>query len=472
MKNLIWINILFAMTITACAPSEKGQQASVETTQDYPTPVMTKAGEYQVIQGASKVQDMAVKYERGTKKMSVKGKLNLTTVGTRENLRLDIDLIGTKNDDGYVILKPAQSLGIAGLQLAAKATCLGVNGDCSSSFIDIYVSYKEQIYHHQLESSEASDDTATDAKKSEVKDEDEDAPVAVEGDDDHEDTDDVDEAPGVYVGDMKNDIEKVLEVKPKAKATPAPSASPSKEGAQQPTPAANPKADPKADPKAAETPEVSVTVRGNQAIGSVNKGRLENGTSLLDIDIKNIGFDVAHPERKAFYATSELAYLIEKMGVFTRKVAPDHVLHLSDLSKKNGGKFGSHKSHQNGLDIDVAFYFKADKSSANFVNALRNGKPIGEWMMEPQWQLFKYITSSNFVDRIFIHPGLKKAFCAHAIKNGEIKESTRSGVAYETLRRLRPEKNHDDHFHLRIKCSESQIRCRQMAEPAQGTGCF
>ena len=470
MKNLIWINLLLAMTITACAPSEKGQQASVETTQDYPTPVMTKAGEYQVIQGASKVQDMAVKYERGTKKMSVKGKLNLTTVGTRENLRLDVDLIGTKNDEGYVILKPVQSLGITGLQLAAKATCLGINGDCSSSFIDIYVSYKEQIYHHQIESTEAADTTEADTKNSELKDDDDNAPVAQEGDDDHEDTDDVDEAPGVYVGDMKNDIEKVLEVKPKAKPTPTPSPSPSPSPSKGGSP--QPAATPKAEPKATDAAAVSVPVRGNQAIGSVNKGRLENGTSLLDIDAKNIGFDVAHPERKAYYATSELAYLIEKMGVFTRKVAPDHILYLSDIAKKNGGKFGSHKSHQNGLDIDVAFYFKADKSSASFVNALRNGKPIGDWMMEPQWQLFKYITSSNFVDRIFVHPGLKKAFCDHAIKNGEIKESTRSGVAYETLRRLRPEKNHDDHFHLRIKCSESQIRCRQMAEPAQGTGCF
>ncbi|MGE5085521.1 MAG: penicillin-insensitive murein endopeptidase [Bacillota bacterium] len=453
MKNLIWINLFLAMTITACAPSEKGQQASVETTQDYPTPVMTKAGQYQVIQGASKVQDMAVKYDHDTKKMSVKGKLNLTTVGTRENLRLDIDLLGAKNNDGYVILKPVQSLGIAGLQLAAKATCLGIDGDCSSSFIDIYVSYKDQIYHHQIESIEASDEKDADAKKADSKDEDSDAPVAQQGDDDHEDSDDVDEAPGVYVGDMKNDIEKVLEVKPKGAAK------------EQSTPKAE------QDTKGVEG-TVSIPVRGNQAIGAVNKGRLENGTSLLDIDAKNIGFEVAHPERKSFYATTELAYLIEKMGAFTRKVAPNHILYLSDIAKKNGGKYGSHKSHQNGLDIDIAFYFKANKSSANFVKALRNGKPIGDWMMEPQWQLFKYVTSSNFVDRIFVHPGLKKALCDNAIKNGEINESTRSGVAYETLRRLRPEKSHDNHFHLRIKCSESQIRCRQMAEPAQGTGCF
>lgn len=471
MKNLNWIYLIIAMAITACAPSEKGQQASVQTTQDYPTPVIRTAGEYQVVQGATSVQDMVVKYDGASLKMSLKGKLNLRLVGnSRENLSLDLDMLGTKGNDDYVILKTVQSLGIPGLQLAAKATCLGVNGDCSSSFIDIYVAYKEQIYHHQVESTEEKPQQQQQAevKTPDTKEEDdEDGTLAEETEEDHEDTDEVDEAPGAYVGDMKNDIEKVLEVKPKA--TPKPTPSPAPKASPTPAPSATPS---KEEPKVSGDNTVSIPVRGNQAVGRVNAGRLENGISLVIADSKNVGFTLRRPNLNKHWATSELAYLIDKMGTYTRKIAPDHILRIGNISKEHGGKSAPHKSHQNGLDVDIAFYFKSDADSAASESAIKNGSPRADWMMAQQWELFKYVTSSKFVNRIFIHPALKKALCQNAIKKGELQRDSKSGIAYETLRRLRPESGHYNHFHMRIECSESQIRCRTLAPPPAQTGCF
>ncbi|MNL43857.1 Penicillin-insensitive murein endopeptidase precursor [compost metagenome] len=164
--------------------------------------------------------------------------------------------------------------------------------------------------------------------------------------------------------------------------------------------------------------------------------------------------------------------MIGQMGLYTKKEVPGYILPIGDMSKEKGGKFGTHKSHQTGLDADVAFYFESKNLQRSFVSAVAVDKPHGSWMLEKQWGLFKMVNKTKLVDRIFIHKTLKKALCQLAIKKGEIDKSDKSGDIYETLRRLSADTDHNTHFHLRLKCSKAQIRCRQLPEPAAGTGCF
>ncbi|MBO9668409.1 MAG: penicillin-insensitive murein endopeptidase, partial [Bdellovibrio sp.] len=185
------------------------------------------------------------------------------------------------------------------------------------------------------------------------------------------------------------------------------------------------------------------------------------------------GFTIMRPERRTYFATSEMAYLIAKMGAYSKVIAPSHELHIGDVSRKSGGPLGSHKSHENGMDADIAFYFKADKEMSTFANALKSNRPIGDWMMPQQWKLFKYAVSSKYVDMIFIHPTLKQALCRYAVSSGELKAGQKSGDAFETLRRLWPDTGHDDHFHLRIKrtCAKGQKGCIPSPELPLKSGC-
>ncbi|QDK46404.1 hypothetical protein DOM22_15135 [Bdellovibrio sp. ZAP7] len=534
MGRLLSSLLIIGLIVSGCSPRGNNMPVAVRDTAPTPAePQVRQAGAYEVIEGATQLQGMDVAFDKGTQKVTLTGQLQLKTLDSKRTVPLNVQLQGTTDSQGFAIMKPVGSVGVADLEIAAKATCLGVEGDCSSNFVDIYISYEDRIYHHQVESVE---DTMS--MPEEPKDADEAVEPAPGGgstnqkqddtfaDEDHEEEEheelDVEEGMGSYVGDVENDIEKVLVVKPKPKTPAAPKVDtpkkdepkkddPKKETPKQETPPKKdapskpgvppkkdqppkkdePKKDepkketPKADDKdknddkdddKKETPVVvpappkfDLLAKLDQAIGPVNSGRLDKATDILGYQkaYPETNFKVLRPERATHFGTIEMAYLIAKLGKYTKAVAPAHFLRLGDISRQKGGSLGSHKSHTNGLDADIAYYFKADKTLTGFSSALKGNQPIGDWMMAQQWKLFKYSVSSKFVDRIFIHPTLKKSLCSYAQSQGEMS----TDLAKETLRRLVPEVNHYNHFHMRIKCSKSQVRCRQMADPKPGTGC-
>lgn len=212
----------------------------------------------------------------------------------------------------------------------------------------------------------------------------------------------------------------------------------------------------------------------SQAIGAVNKGRLEKGINLKDFFGKtdSRGVDVIRPERKAYYATNELTHILDMISKMSYTLTPGYKSSIGDVSREKGGKLFKHKSHQIGVDADVAFYFKNKTFQGYLASAVMVNKLHPDWMYEQQWTMFKKIQETGFIDRIFIHPLMKKKLCEHAIKLGELTKGDSKSLAAQTLRRLIPEKDHHDHYHLRVKCSSAQARCRQMAEPPQGSGCF
>lgn len=485
MKFVCWPFFILALTLTACAPAKRGEEASVTTTYAPMKPTVSQEGSYSVVNGATIIKDMKTVHDATTNSLTLRGKVALQPIDGANPFEINLDLAGRADAAGFIVMKATanQPSLPPEVRVGVKATCLGQDNSCDSSFIDIYVEYRGKIYHHQVESHQeptlqnpvqkppvtkpdASKEapkkeepkhdkpvTTTPAKpevgtgKAEVK------PVPEKPKDDSNDDDEEDEedegadepqTQGPYVGDIKGDIEKVLNGKPDEKPA---------------------------------TPADGGPAKLDQAVGSADKGRLERGTDLLAYQKskKSPGLHIVNPTRERYYGTTELVYIIAQMADFTqKKLIPNYVMVIGDLSKKAGGKLGSHASHQNGLDADIAFFFKDAKIQDNLYSALSAGKsgaPISSWMADQQWELFKFAVGTKYVDRIFIHQTLKNSLCQLAIKKGEIKQDQKDGVVYETLRRLRPEKNHYNHFHMRVKCSKAQVRCRQMADPPQGTGC-
>ncbi|NUN05397.1 MAG: penicillin-insensitive murein endopeptidase [Bdellovibrio sp.] len=490
------------LSFTACAPDSREQGVPAVTTHESPKPVIVEEKGYRIARGATNIQDMSVNYDPQTKSMRLKGKIEyLAESGGIE--KRSIDLSGVQSEDGYVVLKDQRREAPNGdkVRVAAKATCLSEGNSCFSSFIDIYIHSEGLTYHHQIESHQKDEKAAEGAepKKDSVKKSETETPANVavtEEDIEFEGgSDGVDGEPGQYIGSVTEDIEKILGVTPKEdpkKDSPAkdepPKAEPPAKKDTPPAPRKDPpaKEDPKKNPpKAKEDPKddepkksepVPKPVMRNaiQAVGQVGNGRLQNAIDLYGYEKNhaNVGFEIIRPKRLTHFATNELTHIMLLMGKFTRQNLPEQKLYVGDLSREKGGKLGSHLSHQTGLDVDVAFYFDNKTFFGRFASAVAVDKPHGSWLPEVQWRLFKEVVQTKYIDRIFIHATLKKSLCELAIKNGELQKDTKDGVVYETLRRLIPEKDHHNHFHLRVKCSSAQALCRQMAEPVNSSGCF
>lgn len=436
------INVSF-LAVTACGPSftvlDQAGQVKTTTPQQEQPQIHEEDG-YQVVRGALHLQNVAVHFNEATKSIELKGQLNLKDARSQAATYIEMNLAGPVDNQGFAALKPTISMETLppGIKLAAKATCLGKKGDCSSSFIDIYLAQSDLVYHQQIE---ARQDKPVIEKPEPVTE-----PEPVEGDEDEHENDVAEEEGGSYVGDTAKDIQDLLDIKPKPDN-------------QVEIPLKLPK---------------HVITKVSQAIDKVNKGHLENAASALQYQTRHapVGYFIMRPQRKTHFGTNELIYMIAQMGEYTKKAIPNYVLPIGDLSKEDGGIVGKHKSHQTGLDVDVAYYFENKNLQKAFASAVVIDKPHSNWMVNKQWGLYKKLVKTQLVDRIFIHKTLKKALCQLAIKNNEIEKSDTKGDTYETLRRLIADVDHNTHFHLRLKCSKAQIRCRPLPEPAKGTGCF
>ncbi|WP_413288292.1 penicillin-insensitive murein endopeptidase [Bdellovibrio sp. HCB337] len=320
---------------------------------------------------------------------------------------------------------------------------------------------------------------------------------------------------GAYVGEPERDIEVLFQVAPST-PTPTPKEDKKEEekkdekkddkksNSQQPAPV-NPKKDEpkkeepkkpepkKEEPKKPVTPVVpkppikpdvpsknpdNVSVGRkilntiSQAIGDNGTGRLENAVSLLKFqkDNDNSGYNIMYPKRETYYGTTDMLNMMAHIGQYSQKKVNGYIISVGDVSKKNGGKLGGHSSHRRGLDADISYYFDNNSFQKGFTNVMASSSAKRSWMSDTQWDLFKSLVETSNVDRIFTDSNMKREFCQIAARNKEV-GSSKDGVPFETLRALVPWKGHANHFHLRLKCSKGQPRCRQMAPPARATGC-
>lgn len=455
--------LLILASLSACAPESHTEVARVATTSEPPRFTVQEENGYKIARGATRVQEMTVHFDKVTKAMLLRGKLEYLPLKGAQVQSIALDLTGVLDKNGFISLKNLNSSvkEETNIKVVAKATCLSEAGDCSSSFIDIYLYKDGLVYHHQIEShqEEAEKENEKPSEVATKKDSTED--TETEGG-----ADEAEGEPGAYVGTVHEDIENLLEVKPE----------PKKSEGSTPPPSSDSKEPPKGTPGkgATSAPATTDIPKTSQAIGPVNAGRLENAVNMLKYEQAHqpSGFHIMRPQRLTHFATNELSYIVNLMGQFTKQEVSSLVLSVGDLSREKGGKLGSHKSHQNGLDADVAFYFSNKSFQGYFASAVAVDKPHPSWMVEKQWELFKYVVKTKLIDRIFIHKTLKKSLCELAVSKGELSKEKTEGLAYETLRRLIPDVDHHNHFHLRVKCSSAQVRCRQMAEPAPGSGCF
>jgi murein endopeptidase len=118
---------------------------------------------------------------------------------------------------------------------------------------------------------------------------------------------------------------------------------------------------------------------------------------------------------------------------------------LWDMSGPMGGALGGHLSHRIGLDIDVEYEYQGPKDIRNIDYNMLWGA-VSAWV------------STGQVRRIFVDERIKRKLCA--LHSDE-----------EVLRRLRPYVNHDDHFHVRLKCQRGDDKCIDQMEVPHGSGC-
>jgi penicillin-insensitive murein endopeptidase len=199
------------------------------------------------------------------------------------------------------------------------------------------------------------------------------------------------------------------------------------------------------------------------SIGQPGSGCVQGAVAL---SLRGLGYVVAHPERHREYGHPSLIAYIHALVAVARRQKLGLVV-IGDLGQPRGGPTPTgHRSHQNGLDVDIWYASPSPALSpgkeplppAPSVVDMRTSKMLPAWNKKVV-KLVEAAAANPAVDRIFVHPAVKRALCQD------------KGARGPWLARLRPWWGHQDHFHVRLVCPVDSPDCVQPQPLPDGDGC-
>lgn len=142
---------------------------------------------------------------------------------------------------------------------------------------------------------------------------------------------------------------------------------------------------------------------------------------------------------------------------------------IGDISQPRGGPMlDGHASHQVGLDADIWLtpmpnrrLTWRERENVSARSVLKEGTlNVDPAIWTPAHaRLIMRAASYPEVERIFVHPGIKKQLCEHW-------RGDRSDLG-----KVRPYWGHHYHFHIRMKCPTGSPDCTPQSPPPRGTDC-
>lgn len=207
------------------------------------------------------------------------------------------------------------------------------------------------------------------------------------------------------------------------------------------------------------------TAGAPRVIGGAGSGCIGGADPLRET---GPGYVSVRRARNRYYGHPDLLRLIADLGnAFSRR--GQGLVMIGDLSQPRGGRMpSSHRSHQNGLDVDIWFTLASSPEAAwrlmdNQGDPQSMVQPGGLAMSsawgEPQRFLLETAARHPAVERIFVNPGIKRAVC----------QSAKGDRTW--LRKVRPWWGHDAHFHVRLRCPAGSPQCEPQGALPAGDGC-
>lgn len=197
-----------------------------------------------------------------------------------------------------------------------------------------------------------------------------------------------------------------------------------------------------------------------ESIGRPSNGRLVGGVNIdPDGDNKGIGW-VISAHREGTWATPETiravkACIAQYRNTFKRSKA-DPVA-IGDLSKRHGGPFPPHKSHQSGRDVDIG-YILTKRAKDPERGELRRATP--ETLdLQKQWFLTKCFLDRQDTQVIFMETSIAKALRAYIEKTYKRQRMTMRKYLKLFDEIVATDEEHVTHMHVRFKCPKGDKRC-------------
>jgi penicillin-insensitive murein DD-endopeptidase len=206
-----------------------------------------------------------------------------------------------------------------------------------------------------------------------------------------------------------------------------------------------------------------------RSIGFYAKGCLAGAVAL---PIDGPAWQAMRLSRNRNWGHPDLIALVEKLAAEAKESDGWPGLLVGDISQPRGGPMlTGHASHQVGLDADIWFTPMPDRRlsekeredlSATSMLAQDSVSVNPQIWTEAHARLLKRAAGYKQVERILVHPAIKKAVCESAAA----KEGDRAWLS-----KVRAYWGHYYHFHVRIACPKGSTNCEAQPSVGSDDGC-
>ncbi len=204
----------------------------------------------------------------------------------------------------------------------------------------------------------------------------------------------------------------------------------------------------------------------SRAIGSYSRGCLAGAVAL---PVDGPAWQAMRLSRNRNWGHPKLISLVERLALDAQKNDDWQGLLVGDISQPRGGPMlTGHASHQVGLDADVwltpmpAKRFTRKEREDISATSMLDQTDLAvdpKVFTEKHVKLIKRAASYPEVERVLVHPAIKKALCEAA------------GADRKWLGKVRPIGGHYYHFHIRIGCPPGSTVCKPQTATTGDDGC-
>lgn len=198
------------------------------------------------------------------------------------------------------------------------------------------------------------------------------------------------------------------------------------------------------------------------SIGSPSNGRVDGARRFVDSDHARV-LPRRHKQRCLAWGTKRLVMAIDAAG---ERVGKEHPgpdgkpvpLGVGNIGRAKGGPIRDYsRSHQAGRDADLAFFYEG-----KVAEDLERIEGTSGLDVVRTWALVRSLLEDTSIDVqwLFVSTPIRDALLAEAARTNAPRDVVKR--AREVLRQPSDAPPHDDHLHLRIRCTRVEERhgCR------------
>lgn len=217
----------------------------------------------------------------------------------------------------------------------------------------------------------------------------------------------------------------------------------------------------------------------SRSIGNISFGHLVSARAI-QYPHPTISMLSVHAGRNLIYTSDPMVELVEAAALFVKEKYPDTITFVGNFSAVGGGDIPYSVSHNNGRDADLAFFMTDDAGTPveppNLLPLDDEGKhetdsgDVYHFDVERNWALIHGLIENGKTNLqlILISGPLKKMLLDYAKETKQTKYlQKRADALLLVPRSALP---HDDHFHIRIRCSDTDVEsgCSGQRTESQG----